>query len=65
LRRRPHAEHRTMAHSYTRLVYHIVFSTKDRRPLLTPQIRPRVLAYLGGIVRNLSSAAEELLRDLV
>jgi REP element-mobilizing transposase RayT len=42
-----------MAHSYSRLVYHLVFSTKERRPLLKTEVRPRVLAYLGGIVRNL------------
>jgi REP element-mobilizing transposase RayT len=43
-----------MSHSYSRLVYHIIFSTKERRPLLTREIRARVHAYLGGIVRNLN-----------
>jgi hypothetical protein len=31
---------------------HCVFSTKDRRPWLTPGIRERLCPYLGGIVRK-------------
>ena len=32
---------------------HTIFSTKDREPLITPDLKPRLLAYLGGIVREL------------
>jgi len=32
---------------------HIVFSTKGRYPWLTPDIRPRVWAYLSRILQNL------------
>ena len=42
-----------MAHTFTNLLSHVIFSTKDRLPLLTPDLRPDVLAYLGGIVRKL------------
>jgi putative transposase len=31
---------------------HCVFSTAERRPWLTPQIRTRLWAYLGGIARE-------------
>ena len=31
----------------------MVFSTKDRRPWLTPEMRPRVWAYLSRILQNL------------
>jgi REP element-mobilizing transposase RayT len=41
-----------MAHSYTNLLYHLVFSTKDRYPWLDPDIRPRVHEYLGGAIRS-------------
>jgi REP element-mobilizing transposase RayT len=41
--------------SYTCLYYHIVFSTKERRRWLTPQVLPRVCQYMGGIARNLKS----------
>ena len=39
--------------SFTNLIDHIVFSTKERRPLLLPEVRPRICRYVGGIVRNL------------
>jgi putative transposase len=41
-----------MPHSYTNLVYHIVFSTKERRPSLDAALRPRLWEYLGGAVRE-------------
>ena len=42
-----------MSKSYTNLLYHIVFSTRERRPLITPERRPRLYEYIGGIIRNL------------
>jgi REP element-mobilizing transposase RayT len=42
-----------MADSYTNLLYHIVFSTKDRRRLITSDIEPQLYDYIGGIVRGL------------
>jgi REP element-mobilizing transposase RayT len=38
--------------SYTNLLYHIVFSTKNREPSLEPGMRPRLFEYLGGAVRS-------------
>jgi putative transposase len=38
--------------SYTHLLYHLVFSTKERRPLITPVLREELYPYMGGIVRN-------------
>src|SRR4051794_6636182 len=32
---------------------HIIFSTKERRPYLRPEIRARVWAYLSRILQNL------------
>ena len=32
---------------------HIIFSTKERRPWLSAEIRPRVWAYLSQILQNL------------
>ncbi len=40
-----------MSKSYTLLLYHLVFSTSERRPWLVAAIRPRVHEYLGGVVR--------------
>jgi REP element-mobilizing transposase RayT len=42
-----------MAHTFTNLLAHVIFSTKDRLPLFTSDLRPDMLAYLGGIVRKL------------
>ena len=48
---------RAMAHTFTNLLFHIIFSTKDRVPHLDAALRPRLLAYMGGIVRELDATA--------
>ena len=40
-----------MAHTFTHLLTHIIFSTKDRRPLLDAGLKARLFPYLGGIIR--------------
>ncbi|HWG21174.1 MAG TPA: transposase [Terracidiphilus sp.] len=42
-----------MAHTFTNLLTHVVFSTSGRVPLLADSIRPDVRAYIGGILREL------------
>ena len=42
-----------MAHTFANFLTHVIFSTKDRQPLLTPDLRPELLAYMGGIVRRI------------
>jgi putative transposase len=42
-----------MAHTYTNVLIHALFSTKDRQPWLTPEIREEVFCYLGGTVNKL------------
>jgi putative transposase len=42
-----------MAHTFSHLLTHIVFSTKDRAPLLDADLKPRLFAYMGGIIREL------------
>jgi putative transposase len=46
-----------MAQTITNLLVHAIFSTKDRRPLLKPDIKPRLFSYVGGGVRNLGGKA--------
>jgi putative transposase len=43
----------TLAHTFANLLTHVIFSTKGRQPLLTLDLRTDLLAYMGGIVRNL------------
>lgn len=42
-----------MPSSHVSLTVHIVFSTKERRSLITPEIAPRLHAYIGGIINGL------------
>jgi putative transposase len=41
-----------MGHSYTNLLYHMVFSTKDRQPWLDTDTSTRLYNYLGGAIRS-------------
>jgi putative transposase len=47
-----------MGSTFYSLHYHIVFSTKERRPLIRPEWRPRLHEYLGGTVRGMGGVAE-------
>ncbi len=44
-----------MAQTLTRLLVHVVFSTKERRNLIVPTVEPDLHAYMGGICRNRES----------
>ncbi|MHC4983741.1 MAG: IS200/IS605 family transposase [Planctomycetota bacterium] len=39
--------------SYTSLTYHMIYPTKDRRPFVSADLRPRLVKYIGGIIREL------------
>ncbi len=41
-----------MGHTYANLLFHAVFSTKERRPLIHNSFRRRLFAYLSGLARN-------------
>lgn len=40
-----------MSGTYSQLLLHIVFSTKERTPWITPDVADRLYPYIGGIVR--------------
>lgn len=46
-----------MAQTLTRILVHVVFSTKQRRNLIVPAIEPDLHSYLGGICRKRESPA--------
>ena len=46
--------------SYTNLLYHIVYGTKDRAPMITNALRPRLHEYLGGLVNSLHGTPLEI-----
>src|SRR5262249_57507687 len=41
-----------MSHSYAQYHLQVVFSTKERRKLISEQMQPKLWSYLGGIARN-------------
>ena len=41
-----------MSHTYVSCLLHCVWSTKNRQPLLTPEIAARLYPYMGGIAKE-------------
>ncbi len=39
------------------IVVHLIFSTKSRSPLIKPELRADLFAYLGGIIREMGGTA--------
>jgi len=46
-----------MPQSLAKIVVHLVFSTRERRPLILPHIRQDLEAFLVGISRTVNSPA--------
>jgi len=44
-----------MPQSLSKVILHIIFSTKNREPWLDSQVRPRMHAYLATICRDLGA----------
>ncbi|RJP35971.1 MAG: IS200/IS605 family transposase [Phycisphaerales bacterium] len=40
-----------MPGTYSQILLHVVFSTKNRRPLITTEVSERLYKYIGGIIR--------------
>ena len=47
-----------MPSTHLSLHYHIIFSTKNRTPIIASAWRERLHAYLGGVLRNMGGVAE-------
>ncbi len=41
-----------MAQTLVEIIVHVVFSTKNRENLISPDIETELFAYIGGILRN-------------
>jgi|SRR6185437_8125832 len=41
-----------MGHSYCSSLFHCIFSTKERRKMIAPEMQDRLWAYMGGIARE-------------
>jgi REP element-mobilizing transposase RayT len=42
-----------MSHTFTKLLTHIIFSTKERRSLMDDEVQMRLFPYLSGIIRGM------------
>lgn len=49
-----------MAGTYTKLYFHIVFSTKNRQPFIAPDIEDELHKYISGIVRGIAGSCLEI-----
>ena len=52
--------HYDLPMSYTNLLYHIVYGTKDRLPLITKELRPNMHRFLGGLITELHGTPLEI-----
>ena len=41
-----------MAGTFSQILLHVIFSTKQRQPWITPKIAKRLYPFMGGIVRK-------------
>jgi REP element-mobilizing transposase RayT len=41
-----------MAHSFSNLLYHAIFSTKHRQAILAKPVREKLFPYMAGIIQN-------------
>jgi len=46
-----------MSRTFTNLLTHLVFSTKNREPIIAPDLKPELYAYLAGLTRELKGKA--------
>jgi putative transposase len=49
-----------MPSTYTNLLYHIIFSTKNREPLIVDAWKEELYRYIGGIVRSEGGVSIEI-----
>lgn len=46
-----------MSRTFTNLLTHLVFSTKNREPFVVPELKSELYAYLGGLTKELKGKA--------
>lgn len=46
-----------MPQTYSHLLVHLVFGTKERHPWITAEVQTELHPYLGGIAKNIDAAA--------
>jgi putative transposase len=54
---KPRRGERIVSHTSGNILLHMIFSTHGRRPMIKPDFRADLFAYLGGIVREMDGTA--------
>ena len=49
-----------MPHTYTNLLFHVIFATKERYPFIVKDLQPRFYEYSGGTIRGLGGISLEI-----
>jgi putative transposase len=49
-----------MPQSLAKVFIHLIFSTKERRPIIHDEVRPELHRYMGGILRECDSTLVEV-----
>jgi putative transposase len=49
-----------MAGTYSKLYYHIVFSTKNRQPFITANIEEELHKYIAGVIRGIGGSCIDI-----
>jgi len=49
-----------MPQSLSLVILHVIFSTKERRPFLDPDTRPKLQPYLATVARNAGCEAHRV-----
>ena len=49
-----------MTHSFRVHFFHLIWSTKGRKQLISEEIEPRLYSYMGGIIRNFNGQLLEI-----
>jgi putative transposase len=49
-----------VSHTYSYLTFHVIWSTKNRAQLITPEIQPRLYQYIGGIIQDMQGVLLEI-----
>jgi putative transposase len=54
---KPQKGRKTLPHTSANILLHMIFSTQGRLPLIKPEFRNDLFAYLGGIIREMRGTA--------
>ena len=41
-----------MTHTYSKTFFHLIWSTKNRKPLIDPTVKPLLYSYINGIIEK-------------